>query len=99
LKKSFQLDPLSPWSFRNQGWSHYFQRQYERAIDAFQTALALDPRFREAQFMLAYAYLGQSRYDDALAQLLALPPGPFDANRLVRARRGLRFLRKQRGSA
>ena len=81
LEKSFQLDPLSPWSFRNQGWFYYFQRQYEQAIEVLQTALALDPRFREAQFMLAYAYLGQSRHDDAIAQLLALPVGPFDANR------------------
>jgi adenylate cyclase len=81
LDKTSQLDPLSPWSFRNRGWYYYYRRQYDQAIEVFKTALALDPRFREAQFMLAYAYLRERHYDEAIAQLLELPVGPFDAAR------------------
>ena len=81
LDKASQLDPLSPWSFRNRGWYYYYGGQYDQAIEVLNTALALDPRFREAQFMLAYAYLRERRYGEAIAQLLELPVGPFDAAR------------------
>ncbi|HEV2202175.1 MAG TPA: tetratricopeptide repeat protein [Bryobacteraceae bacterium] len=83
IDKIFELDPLSQFSFQRQGFSHYFQRQYDKALDAFKTALDLDPSFREAQYMLAYAYLRQSRFEEASAQLLELPAGPFGANRLA----------------
>ena len=33
--------------------------------------------------MLAYAYLRQSRYEEAIAQLLDLPSGPFNAIRVA----------------
>jgi serine/threonine-protein kinase len=73
-----QLDPLSPWSFRTQGWYYYFGRQYNAAIDALKKALALDGNFREAQYMLALAYLRESHYADAIALLLELPPGGYE---------------------
>jgi tetratricopeptide (TPR) repeat protein len=73
-----QLDPLSPWSFRTQGWYYYFGRQYKAAIDALRKALVLDGNFREAQYMLALAYLRESHYADAIALLLELPPGGYE---------------------
>ena len=81
LDRSLLLDPLSPWSFRNEGWYFYYQRQYDLAIDALKTALALDPRYREVQFMLAYAYLRAGLFEEATALLNALPEGPHDATR------------------
>jgi adenylate cyclase len=81
VEKYTELDPVSPWCFRNQSWSHYFQRQYGPAVDAMRSALALDPHFREGQFMLAYAYLRQGRYAEAIAQLLELPAGPYEATK------------------
>jgi TolB-like protein/tetratricopeptide (TPR) repeat protein len=81
IEKSSELDPVSPWSFRNQSWYYYYQRQFGRAADAMKSALALDPHFREGQFLLAYAYLGESRYSDAIAQLLELPEGPYKASK------------------
>jgi adenylate cyclase len=81
VEKSSELDPVSPWSFRNQSWYHYYQRQYSPAAEAMQSALALDPHFREGQFLLAYAYLRQGRYADAVSQLLALPEGPYNATK------------------
>jgi serine/threonine-protein kinase len=81
LDKASELDPLSPWSFRNQSWCHYYQRHYDRAADAMKSALALDPDFREGQYLLAYAYLGQSRYADAIAQMAALPEGPYSSTK------------------
>jgi tetratricopeptide (TPR) repeat protein len=81
IEKSSELDPISPWSFRNQAWYYYFKREYGQAIDAMRSALALDPNFREGQFMLAYAYLRQDRFTEAIAQLIGLPDGPYDATK------------------
>lgn len=81
VERSSELDPLSPWSFRNQSWYYYFQGQYQLAADAMKNALALDPDFREGQFLFAYAYLRQSRYADAIAQLEALPEGAYSATK------------------
>jgi adenylate cyclase len=81
VEKSSELDPVSPWSFRNQSWFYYYQRQYGLAADSMQSALALDPHFREGQFLLAYAYLRESRYTDAISKLLELPAGPYEATK------------------
>jgi serine/threonine-protein kinase len=81
LERALELDPLSPYSFYNQGLNFYFQRQYERAIEALEMAVTLEPRFREAQFMLAHAHLHRLDYDQAIAHLLELPAGPYDATR------------------
>jgi adenylate cyclase len=70
---------MSPWSFRNQSWYYYYQRQYGPAADAMQSALALDPEFREGQFSLAYSFLRQHRYPEAIALLKQLPEGPYNA--------------------
>jgi tetratricopeptide (TPR) repeat protein len=45
------------------------------------SALALDPHFREGQFLLAYAYLREARYPEAIAQLQELPDGPYNASK------------------
>jgi adenylate cyclase len=81
LERALELDPLSPYSFYNQGVCFYFQRQYEAAIDALKMAGELDPRFREAQYMLAHAYMYKLDHGQAIAQLLELPSGPYDATR------------------
>ena len=79
IDRCSQLDPVSPWSLRNKGWYYYFRRDYGQAIDVLKKALALDGNFRETQFLLAYAYLRESHYADAIALLHALPAGPYDA--------------------
>ena len=81
VNRSSELDPLSPWSFRNQAWTYYYERRYEAAYRAMSRAIELDPDFREGQFMLAYAQLRQGRFDDAIALLLALPAGPYEATK------------------
>jgi serine/threonine-protein kinase len=81
VDKTSELDPLSPWSFRNESWYWYFRRQYDLAAAAMQSALALDPNFREGQFLLAYAHLRAGRYADAIAQLRDLPEGPYSATK------------------
>ena len=81
VEKSSELDPVSPWSYRNQSWYFYYQRQYGPAAEAMQSALALDPQFREGQFSLAYSYLRQGRHADAIALLQALPEGPYNATK------------------
>jgi serine/threonine-protein kinase len=79
VEKCSQLDPMSPWSFRNQSWFYYYQRQYGPAADAMRSALALDPEFREGQFSLAYSFLRQGRYPEAISLLQELPEGPYNA--------------------
>jgi len=81
VDKTSELDPVSPCSLRNEAWYWYFQRQYNLAKAAMRSALALDPDFREGQFLLAYAYLRDSRYQDAVAQLIDLPEGPYSATK------------------
>src|SRR6266478_297376 len=44
-------------------------RDYGRAIDAFRRTLDLDPGFAPAHELLACAYLGAGRRDEALAEL------------------------------
>lgn len=81
IERWCELDPVSPWSFRNQGWYYYFQGEYDRAAEAMKSALALDPDFREGQLLLAWAYLRNKRFEEAIAHLDALPEGPFSSTK------------------
>ena len=81
VEKFSEIDPVSPWGFRNQSWFYYYQQQYARAADAMRSALVLDPHFREGQFLLAYAYLREARYPEVIAQLQELPDGPYNASK------------------
>jgi serine/threonine-protein kinase len=76
VERCTKLDPISPLSFRSWGWYYYFTRDYDRAIESLQSALAIDPHFREAEFFLAYAYLRKARYADAIEALHRLPDAP-----------------------
>jgi len=62
------LDPLSPIIAADHGAILYFARQYERAIQQFQLALAMDPRLGRAHLIIA-VYAQQGKFDEALAQI------------------------------
>jgi len=58
-----EIDPASPLSIRQLSLIYYFKRNYSKAIIVAKEALALDPRFMPAHFVLGLAWLemGKSR--------------------------------------
>lgn len=46
----------------------FFARHYDKAIDALQSAIEMDPNFTYSHFMLGLAYLQKGMYKEALAE-------------------------------
>ncbi len=62
------LDPLSLIIATDHGSILYFSRQYDRAIEQFNSVLEMDPNFQRARVVMD-AYTQRSRYAEALAIL------------------------------
>ena len=73
------LDPLSPVISFNLGRHYYYTRDFARAIEHFQQALALDSHFFLAGQLLAVSHVENGAPDRAREQLRATPapPGAF----------------------
>ena len=69
------LDPLAPVIHAGAGAVFYHARQYDRAIAAHQHALALDSTYSIARGLVAKAYLGAGRPEDAIRELNRVPDG------------------------
>ena len=63
-----RLDPLSLIIATDRGAILYFARQYDRAIEQFQSVLEMDPSFGRAHLGID-AYMQQGRFSEALAKL------------------------------
>ncbi len=63
-----RLDPLSLIIATDRGATLYFARQYDRAVEQFQTVLEMDPSFGRAHLGID-AYLQLGRFADAQAEL------------------------------
>jgi TolB-like protein/DNA-binding winged helix-turn-helix (wHTH) protein/Tfp pilus assembly protein PilF len=63
-----RLDPLSLIIAADRGAILYFARQYDRAIEQFQSVLEMDPSFGRAHLGID-AYMQQGRFSEALAKL------------------------------
>jgi len=63
-----RLDPLSLIIATDRGATLYFARQYDRAIEQFQSVLEMDPSFGRAHLGID-AYMQQGRFSEALAKL------------------------------
>ena len=61
------LDPLSSLKLAALGWSYYFMRNYDKAIDECRRALELDADLVVAQCWLAQALEAKGDYEAALA--------------------------------
>ena len=48
-KRAVELDPLSLVMNRSLGWTFYFARHYDAAIEQYRKTLELDPNFALAQ--------------------------------------------------
>jgi serine/threonine-protein kinase len=64
-----EADPLSPVVALGWGLIHYFERDFERAIDAYRQLLERSPEFGIAHFFLGQALLDARRPEDALSHL------------------------------
>ncbi len=63
-----RLDPLSLIIATDRGAIFYFARQYDRAVEQFQSALEMDPSFGRAHLVID-AYMQQGRFTEAEAEL------------------------------
>src|ERR1700735_1832586 len=68
MERARQLDPLSLIIQTDNGAILYFSRQYDRAVEQFQSVEKLEPGFPRVQ-ILDFAYAQQGRYAEALADI------------------------------
>jgi TolB-like protein/DNA-binding winged helix-turn-helix (wHTH) protein/Tfp pilus assembly protein PilF len=68
MQRAREVDPLSLIMQVDNGVFLYFSRQYDRAIEQFGAVLDSEPDFPRAH-MLAYAYVQEGRFADALADI------------------------------
>jgi tetratricopeptide (TPR) repeat protein len=68
MQRARQLDPLSMIIQSDNGVFLYFSRQYDSAIAQFHAVLEMEPNFPRAN-IIAFAYVQEGRFADALADL------------------------------
>ena len=68
FEKACDLDPLSLIRNTGIGWTLYFSRQYDAAVEALRKTLEIDAHFVYAHVMLGQSYLQLGRFHEAIAQ-------------------------------
>lgn len=68
IKRSAELDPLSPLVSANVGEILYYARRYDEAIAQCQKTLRLDPNYAMAHTHLGLAYVQKGRHNEAIAE-------------------------------
>jgi tetratricopeptide (TPR) repeat protein len=58
-----------PYVLLHAGFSHYFGREYDKAIGYLQQVLKANPSWNIARITIAKCYIQQERYDEALEEL------------------------------
>jgi eukaryotic-like serine/threonine-protein kinase len=69
--KAQECDPLSGSIGTGRGWSHYYARRFDEAIEYCRHVLELDPNYGIAHYYMGLAYLHKSMPSEALAALEA----------------------------
>jgi adenylate cyclase len=62
------LDPVSFLTSSSLGWTFYFARQFDRAIDQCQKTLELEPNDIGAHSCLGYSYMAKKEFAQAVAE-------------------------------
>lgn len=78
IKLAQEIDPLSLLANSTLGWSFYYARKYDQAIDQWEKTLEMDPNFLNAYWGLGWAYNHKGEYGEAIAQLkkaMSVPGG------------------------
>jgi serine/threonine-protein kinase len=66
IERAHQLEPMSLTVNAGLGWIHFFDRDYEQAINRFEKTLALDPDYVFLYWFLGQAYLMDGSSDRAI---------------------------------
>lgn len=69
-KRSQEIDPLSPLFTNSLGWSYYYARQYDQAIEWYKKAAELDPNFVPPHNDLATTYSKKGMLAEAVDEFL-----------------------------
>jgi adenylate cyclase len=69
MKKVLELDPLSPIYNTVLGFTYYFARQYEQALEQFGKTLNLYPDFFVAHTQLAWLYAQLGDFPNAITEI------------------------------
>jgi TolB-like protein/Tfp pilus assembly protein PilF len=65
-RKALELDPLAPVMSMNLGQTFYHMEEYDKAIESFEKAIAVDPNFFGAYLQAAGCYLLSERYEKGI---------------------------------
>jgi TolB-like protein/Flp pilus assembly protein TadD len=68
IKKAHELDPFSLVINRVMGETFYYARQYDRAMEALQRTIEMNPNFSLAHLHLGKVYVQKSMYKEALVE-------------------------------
>src|SRR5258708_25816717 len=68
VRRAQQLDPLSLYTSVNAGWTFYFVRQYDRAIEQCQQALELDANSDRAHACLGQSYRAKGMREQSISE-------------------------------
>ncbi|MEM1060046.1 MAG: tetratricopeptide repeat protein [Verrucomicrobiota bacterium] len=66
LRKTFQLDPNASRAFNNMGVLYMREKNYRKALIAFDEAVKIDPKYEQAWVNRGNALRGQGRHDEAI---------------------------------
>ena len=73
-----QLDPLSLSTSVTAGWTSYYARQYDRALQQCRAVLELDPNWSSAHECLGDAYTAKGNFTQAIAECQQAAAGSGD---------------------
>jgi DNA-binding winged helix-turn-helix (wHTH) protein/TolB-like protein len=65
-KRAVDLDPVTPFTVNAVGWSYFYGRQYDQAIEWYKKALELDSNFVLPYLDLANSYHEKGMYNEAV---------------------------------
>jgi len=68
VQRAQQLDPLSLYTSVNAGWTFYFVRQYDRAVEQCREALELDTNSDGAHACLGQSYRAKGMREQAISE-------------------------------
>ncbi|HEX6624170.1 MAG TPA: tetratricopeptide repeat protein [Pyrinomonadaceae bacterium] len=68
-RRAWEIEPSSANKIVIVGWTHYFRREYDEAIEQYGQTLDMDPNNQPARFRLGLAYMQKGMPDRAVAEL------------------------------